>query len=66
MTTGVAAWIRCDLQASHRCLVEVGGDTHSPGTVAFAAREEGWKLGRRSGSKPRYDICPPCRESSRE
>lgn len=30
--------------------------------VARLARSEGWKIGRRSGSKPRYDLCPDCQK----
>jgi hypothetical protein len=58
MTITVMVEVSCDLMAPG-CEGEAeAGRTRREATRL--ARSQGWKIGRRSGSKPRYDICPSC------
>lgn len=57
MSIIVVAQIACDLAVACDGEVVTGPNRRE---AARLARSSGWKIGRRSGSKPRYDICPPC------
>ena len=64
MSVAVFVEIECDLDLPE--CDEMVGPEPTRAEAARRARSEGWKIGRRSGTKPRYDICPSCQRSANQ